>query len=119
MPYEKTAGKHVTPTDNRTYDRLPACEGSVPSARDDYSAFNHFVFSFQIPDGGSSVEIGVYNVAGRLVKTLAAGSMSAGRQSVSWDGTDASGMRMAQGVYFLKAHVGSLMNTYRVIYVAR
>ena len=76
-------------------------------------------FAYQVPDEGAPVEIGIYNVAGRLVKTLASGTQSAGRQAVTWDGTDSAGIRMARGMYFLKSVVGGKLNSYRVIFVAR
>jgi uncharacterized repeat protein (TIGR01451 family) len=95
---------------------------------DDVSLLNRVVpnpfastmsFAYQVPDGGTTVEIGVYNVAGRLVKTLASGTQSPGRQMVTWNGTDGAGIRMAPGVYFLKALVGGKVDTHRVIYMAR
>jgi uncharacterized repeat protein (TIGR01451 family) len=76
-------------------------------------------FAYQVPDEGAPVEIGIYNVAGRLVKTLASGTQSAGRQAVTWDGTDSAGIRMARGMYFLKSVVGGKLNSYRVIFVSR
>ena len=66
-----------------------------------------------------SVEVGVFNVAGRLVKTLASGSQAAGTYTVTWDGSDDSGVRMAPGVYFLKSKVGGEQIVSRLIYVAR
>jgi flagellar hook assembly protein FlgD len=76
-------------------------------------------FSYRVADGGSKVDVGVYNVAGRLVKTLASGSQDAGVFTVTWDGTDAAGVRMAPGVYFLRSRVGNESNVSRVIYIAR
>jgi len=76
-------------------------------------------FTYEIPEGGSAVEIGVYNVAGRLVRTLASGIQGAGRSNVTWDGRDNAGVKMAQGVYFLKSVVGGKQSTFRVIYMAR
>jgi uncharacterized repeat protein (TIGR01451 family) len=76
-------------------------------------------FAYRVPEGGAAVEIGVYNVAGRLVKTLAAGSQESGQYTVTWNGTDEAGIRMAAGVYFLKSRVGVETSTTRVIYVAR
>ena len=70
-------------------------------------------------EGGASVDVGVYNVAGRLVKTLAAGSQAAGTYTVTWNGSDAAGVRMAPGVYFLKSKVGSDQTVSRLIYVSR
>jgi len=38
---------------------------------------------------------------------------------VTWDGRDNAGVKMAQGVYFLKSVVGGKQSTFRVIYMAR
>jgi hypothetical protein len=46
------------------------------------------------------VEIKVYDVTGRLVRTLADRSFEAGPQQVRWDGTNDHGQRVARGVYF-------------------
>jgi len=76
-------------------------------------------FAYKVADGGAQVEVGVYNVAGRMVKSLAAGSQPAGIYSVTWDGSDASGVRMAPGVYFLKSKVGGEQVINRLIYVSK
>jgi uncharacterized repeat protein (TIGR01451 family) len=76
-------------------------------------------FAYKVAEGGASVDVGVYNVAGRLVKTLASGAQGAGTYTVTWDGSDAAGVRMAPGVYFLKSRVGGDSSVSRVIYVSR
>jgi len=76
-------------------------------------------FAYKVAEGGASVDVGVFNVAGRLVKTLAAGSQSAGTYTVTWDGSDNAGVRMAPGVYFLKARVGGDSSVNRVIYISQ
>jgi len=76
-------------------------------------------FAYRVAEGGSSVEVGVYNVAGRLVKTLASGSQPAGTYTVTWNGSDDSGVRMAPGVYFLKSKVGGEQVVNRLIYVSQ
>ena len=43
----------------------------------------------------------------------------AGAYTVTWNGSDASGVRMAPGVYFLKSKVGSDQTVSRLIYVSR
>jgi hypothetical protein len=55
---------------------------------------------------GADVSIGIYDVAGRLVRTLASGYQSAGRYEVSWNGRSDDGAGVARGVYFLRAYVG-------------
>ncbi|MGH7725460.1 MAG: FlgD immunoglobulin-like domain containing protein [Candidatus Eiseniibacteriota bacterium] len=76
-------------------------------------------YSFQVAEGSSqSVDVGVYNVAGRLVSHLAQGERAPGIHTVTWDGRSADGARVAAGVYFVKARIGaSAPNVTRVIYV--
>jgi hypothetical protein len=46
------------------------------------------------------VEVKVYDVTGRLVRTLADRSFQAGEHSLTWDGTNDQGQVVARGVYF-------------------
>ena len=48
------------------------------------------------------VEIKVYDVTGRLVRTLADRSFESGPQQVRWDGTNDQGQRVARSVYFTR-----------------
>jgi len=50
-----------------------------------------------------SLSLRVYDLQGRLVRTLFAGRTSPGWLSCRWDGCDRSGRRQASGVYFLRA----------------
>jgi flagellar hook assembly protein FlgD len=52
--------------------------------------------------GRSHVTIHVYDVAGRVVRTLVDGEAEAGEHVIVWDGTTDSGERAASGVYFVK-----------------
>jgi hypothetical protein len=55
----------------------------------------------------SSVSLRVYDVSGRLVRTLVdAGAHGAGRYDVGWDGADERGVPVAGGVYFARLTVG-------------
>lgn len=56
---------------------------------------------FAIPSKGN-VDLAVYDVAGRLVRTLASGMREAGRYAVQWDGKDTGGQRASAGVYFYR-----------------
>ncbi len=47
------------------------------------------------------VKVGVYNLAGRHVRTLAEGQYPAGEHLVRWDGRDAAGP-VSAGIYFLR-----------------
>ncbi len=61
--------------------------------------------SFTLPED-SEVSIGVYDLAGRKVKSLASGRRGAGGHEVPWDGTNDSGRRAASGVYFVRLESG-------------
>ena len=56
------------------------------------------VVALDMPAGGP-VRLEVYDVRGRRVATLEAGSFSAGRHEVAWNGTDAGGRVVASGTY--------------------
>ena len=49
----------------------------------------------------------VLDASGRLVRTLAAGRLTAGRQTLSWDRRDENGRRVDPGVYFVRISTGS------------
>ncbi|MCA9753154.1 MAG: T9SS type A sorting domain-containing protein [Gemmatimonadetes bacterium] len=44
----------------------------------------------------------VYDVSGRLVRTLVDERLEAGRHTANWDGRDESGRRVASGVFFVR-----------------
>ena len=50
----------------------------------------------------SHVNLTIYDVSGRLVRTLVDGEKPRGTHAVSWDASDARGAGVAAGVYFLK-----------------
>ncbi|MFN8178728.1 MAG: FlgD immunoglobulin-like domain containing protein [bacterium] len=54
---------------------------------------------YDLPKSGP-VSLKIYDVTGRLVRTLVNGTREAGFRSVTWDGIDDAGHRSAAGVYF-------------------
>ena len=76
-------GKEVTALG----DRIQISEGSAEACE------------FNLAANASGVTINIYNEAGNLVKTIEAGSMDSGRQSIQWDGTDQNGNQMKDGDY--------------------
>jgi hypothetical protein len=57
--------------------------------------------AWSIPASGD-VNLAVYDVSGRAVRRLAEGRWPAGRHTVTWDGADSSGRRVAAGIYFYR-----------------
>ncbi len=61
---------------------------------------------FSLP-GNASVDLGIYDIAGRLVRTVVSRTMVAGAHSERWDGRDNSGLSVASGIYFARLRVDS------------
>jgi len=55
--------------------------------------------SFQLPLEAKEVQVGIFNSAGQLVRTINLGSQSAGSHSLAWDGKDDKGNAVADGLY--------------------
>ncbi|MBD3236521.1 MAG: S8 family serine peptidase, partial [Candidatus Eisenbacteria bacterium] len=49
-----------------------------------------------------SIDLGIFDTAGRLVRRLATGAQTAGVHRVSWDARGEDGRMVASGVYFLR-----------------
>jgi len=62
------------------------------------------------------VHLRVYDVAGRLVKTLVDGDIrAAGVYDVTWDGQDDSGRQVAAGTYLYRLQTGAFSETKRML----
>ena len=53
------------------------------------------------------MRLSVLDVSGRVVRSLAAGTLDAGRFERSWDLLDESGRRVAPGLYFVTLESGT------------
>jgi hypothetical protein len=63
------------------------------------------------------VSLRVYDVAGRVVRTLVAEKLRAGRQAVLWDGRDARGRTVASGLYIYELAAGDFRATRKLVVV--
>lgn len=72
-------------------------------------------FALEHQDGAAAMDVAVYDVAGRRLRTLHRGLIAAGGHAIEWDGRDASGDRVAAGVYFVRAAAGSSVRMQRVV----
>lgn len=72
-------------------------------------------FAFGLP-APALANMSVFDLSGRLVRTLVNGPRTAGQASVSWDLRDQSGRLVGPGLYFVKlVHDGRPVGTRRVI----
>jgi len=47
------------------------------------------------------VNVGVYDIKGRLIRTLVSGAQDAGSYTVAWNGRDDGGHALGAGIYFV------------------
>ena len=70
--------------------------------------------------GGSSLDrahLAVYDVSGRLVKTLLSGDLIPGPHKVMWDGTNNAGIHVSSGIYFYRIVSGHWSNTKKMVLI--
>ena len=65
---------------------------------------------YQLPER-TQVTLVVYDLSGRLIKTLISKTQNAGYYSILWDGTDASGEKVGTNIYFYRLIAGNFIAT--------
>lgn len=70
--------------------------------------------TFDLPKA-AGVELVVVDLAGRVVRSLVHGILSAGRHRLLWDGCDAGRRRLARGVYFVRLQAGKEVMARKVL----
>jgi flagellar hook assembly protein FlgD len=79
-----------------------------------FSAETTIPFGVEMPGHAT---LHVFDVSGRLVRTLLDGVLPAGERSLAWDGRDDAGQGVASGFYVLRLSTpaGSLSRTVKVL----
>jgi len=72
--------------------------------------------SYTLPKA-ADVRLTVYNIFGQEVCTLVDENVSAGRQTVTWDGADHRGNQVSSGVYFYRLKAGKFTAMKKMILV--
>jgi hypothetical protein len=70
-----------------------------------------------ISSGTDAVALTIYDVAGRVVRTLDTTETGRGRHVVTWDGLTDRGQRAASGVYFCALDVDGARQVTRIVYL--
>lgn len=58
--------------------------------------------NFAVPEDAGVVSLDIYDVSGRLVRTLENGHLTSGHYSRVWDGRDTAGRQVSSGAYFYR-----------------
>jgi len=67
--------------------------------------------------GHSNVNIIIYDMLGREVKTLINQTQDAGFKSIQWDGTNDYGKQVSAGVYLYRIQAGEYMQTKKMVFL--
>lgn len=86
-PPAEVPGERVTDSVQLVTSPNPFLGGSV------------IAFSLATP---TAVDLGVFDVSGRLVRRLSHGRLAAGPHRIEWDGRDGAGRRAPAGIYFVR-----------------
>ncbi len=70
--------------------------------------------SLSLPEA-ADVSVEIHDVAGRVVRRLSGGPMTAGVHEIAWDGRDDRGEDVASGVYFCHAEVGDWRDARKLV----
>jgi hypothetical protein len=71
---------------------------------------------FGLPESGP-VRLVIYDVNGRVVRTLVAGHRAAGKHEAKWDARDEAGRAVASGVYVYRLTAGADVAVQRMVFV--
>jgi hypothetical protein len=88
-------------------------DGNPPSFCMDFCD-NSDAIRFSVAARGH-VELSIYDVGGRLVKTLTDKPMDAGLHTVVWDGMDSTGHRVGSGIYWSQLRVGDYVSNKKMV----
>ena len=96
--------------------RVPALSQNFPNP---FQPRTTVAFSVPVRAGSAAVmtpvSVRVYDVAGRLVRTLVDEPKSPGFYSVGWDATSDAGQRVAGGIYFIRARIGDYSGSKKTV----
>jgi hypothetical protein len=73
--------------------------------------------SYEIPRDGGKVTLRVFDVGGRIVRTLVDARQTPGRKTVQWDGKNYRGEKVASGVYFYQLKALGYVNSLKMILI--
>ncbi|MCX5800003.1 MAG: T9SS type A sorting domain-containing protein [Candidatus Eisenbacteria bacterium] len=67
-------------------------------------------------DGAVPVDLKVFDVTGRVVKTLVSDALQPGQHSVSWNGMSEEGAKVSSGIYFYELKTPTGVATGKLVY---
>jgi len=100
----------VTAVSGETLPEKWVLHGNVPNPFNPTTQIH-----YSVPTSGGEVSLRIYDVRGRLIKTLVEGQGIPGERSVTWNGRDERGQAVASGVYFYRLSVNGFDLTRKMV----
>lgn len=73
------------------------------------------IIHYDVPVGGGAVALRIFDVSGRLVRTIVNGHQTPGSKSFTWNGTDDHGQGVASGLYFYRMAARGFASTRKMV----
>jgi hypothetical protein len=94
---------------------IPQTFGLYPNVPNPFNSTTSI--RYDVPTGGGVVTLRIYDVSGRLVRTLVDGPQPAGQKTATWNGRDNQGRSVASGVYFYRLQAPGYEKTLKMVLV--
>ena len=114
-PVEGGGGEGMIASRNATEE--VRAEWSLGNARPNPTA-GGAIISYSLKSRGH-VAIKLYDVAGRLIRTLVEGTQDVGSHELKWDGADDNRARSPSGVYFYRLQADNWSSERRLVVIQR
>ncbi|MBD3288592.1 T9SS type A sorting domain-containing protein, partial [candidate division KSB1 bacterium] len=72
--------------------------------------------SYQLPER-NHVELMIYNIKGKTIRTLARNEQNAGFYTIQWDGTNENGNYVSSGVYICSIKTGKFQKSFKMLLI--
>jgi Leucine-rich repeat (LRR) protein len=118
-PYPTCVEDYVGEQDTTNCEQVSIIDGTLPITYNLYNAYpNPFnpvtSLRYDLPKDGL-VNITVYDMMGRAVKTLVNSSQTAGYKSIQWNATNNQGQQVSAGLYLYTIEAGDFRQTKKMV----
>lgn len=101
----------VTAVNDRPTASLPTAFALLQNYPNPFNPSTQIAYDLASP---RHVSLRIFNTMGQVVKTLVDGEQSAGRYTITWDGTSEAGTRVTSGVYLYVIKAGNFVQSRRM-----
>ena len=114
--FEADAAKEAT-IDAALADQLPRAFSLAQNHPNPFNPSTRIAYAIpaDVDAKGTQVRLQVFDIRGRVVRTLVNTKQSAGRYAVQWDGSDDAGQPVSSGVYFYRLQTAQFSQTHKMM----